>query len=94
MSRLRLLRFGLDLQLDEGWEADGQGGAGDGDAVEGALDGATEVNEQGADGFGYGHLSVSWMGCAKIARAKDGTAKAGFAPVGAQQRGAPGLPGC
>jgi len=42
----RLLRLGLDLQLDEGREADGQRGAGDGDTVEGALDGATQVNEQ------------------------------------------------
>lgn len=40
----RPLGFGLDLQLDEGRQADGQRGAGDGDAVEDAFDGATQVN--------------------------------------------------
>ncbi len=61
VSRLGLLGLGLDLELDEGGQADGEGCAGalEGEAAEGAGDGPAEAGEGGAEGLGSGHVSVS-----------------------------------
>lgn len=61
VSRLGLLGLRLDLELDEGRQAEGEGRAGtlEGEATEGAGDGPAEAGEGGAEGLGSGHVSVS-----------------------------------